>query len=287
MRHLQRAVTIGCMCIGVLVLVGSVSALFSPGLQAALSVPTIHRLTPTVGKMTTMKPRTGTPPVMQSTIQTLGTPGTMPSPTQATATPTQTTPTFLVQDTFQRMNARFWGNASDGQAWQGNANSSQSFAIVGGMGVVSNGQGAFEAIIGPRIGDAEAVCSGMVSLFHNGANNMGVVLRWADSNNWYKAYIDGNQLILLKRVAGMITVLQAVTFPAQAGKSYTLRFRAVGSMLTAKAWLTGQAEPALWLAMATDTALPSGFGGLRLLLQHNVTIQMTRFTEQAVTKNTP
>jgi len=222
---------------------------------------------------------------MQSTVQAMGTTGVMPSPTQMT--PTQTTPTFLVQDTFQRMNARFWGNASDGQTWQGNANSSQSFAIVGGMGVVSNGQGALEAIIGPRVGDAEVVCSGTVSLFHNGADNMGLVLRWTDSNNWYKAYIDGNQLILLKRVAGVITVLKAVTFPAQSGKSYTLRFRAVGSILAVKAWLTGQVEPVVWLVMATDTALPSGFGGLRLLLQNNVAIQMTLFTEQAVTKNTP
>lgn len=280
MRNLQRVVTIGCICIGVLVLVGTVSAMFSPGLQAALTVPLIHRMTPTIGTKNIMKPGAGTTPIIQATATT----GVIPLPTQVTMTMMSTT--FLAQDTFQRMDQRFWGKASDGQTWQGNANSSQNFTIVGHMGLVSHGQGAFEAILGPRVADAEVMCSGVVSLFSNGTTNMGLVLRWMDSNNWYKAYIDGNQLIVLKRVAGVTTVLKAVAFPALSGKSYALRFRAVGSMLAAKVWPTGQAEPAMWMVTATDTALSSGFGGLRLLLQNNVVAQMTLFTEQAVVKNT-
>nr|HET6904406.1 hypothetical protein [Ktedonobacteraceae bacterium] len=281
MRNLQRVVTIGCVCIGVLVLVGTVSAMFSPGLQAALTVPLIHRTMPTMGTKNMMGSGAGTTPIIQATA----TAGVIPLPTQVTMTMMSTT--FLAQDTFQRMDQRFWGKASDGQMWQGNANSSQNFTIAGHTGLVSHGQGAFEAILGPRVTDAEVMCSGVVSLFSNGATNMGLVLRWMDSNNWYKAYIDGNQLSLLKRVAGVTTVLKAVAFPALSGKSYTLRFRAVGSMLAAKVWPTGQAEPAMWMVTATDTTFLSGFGGLRLLLQNNVVAQMTLFTEQAVAKNTP
>jgi hypothetical protein len=279
MRNLQRVVTIGCVCIGLLVLVGTVSALFSPGLQAALTVPLNRRTSLTLGAKNTMNPGAGSTPI----IQAIATTGMIPLPTQATMMST----IFLAQDTFQRMDQRFWGKASDGQTWQGNANSLQNFTIAGRMGLVSHGQGAFEAILGPRVGDATVMCSGTMSLFSNGATNMGLVLRWVDSNNWYKAYIDGNQLVLLKRVAGVTTVLKAITFPALSGKSYTLRFRAVGSMLAAKVWPTGQAEPAMWMVTVTDTALSSGFGGLRLLLQSNVVIQMTLFTEQAVAKNTP
>ena len=285
MRILQRAVTIGCICIGLLVLVGTVSAMFSPGLQSALTVPASRLMTPTARGMNTMKSGNSTPPVMQPTVQSMGTTPVTTLPTQPTTTTMSTS--FLAQDTFQRMNQRFWGKATDGQTWQGNANSSQSFVIFGNMGVISNGMGAFEAILGPSISDAEVLCSGTVSLFTNAVNNLGLVLRWSDSNNWYKAYIDGNQLILLKRVAGNITLLKAVAFPAQSGQSYTLRFRALGSLLTAKAWLTGQPEPAQWQVMATDTSIASGFGGLRVLLQNNAVAQMTLFTEQAVTKNTP
>ena len=285
MRNLQRAVTIGCICIGLLVLVGTVSAMFSPGLKSALTVPASRLMTPTAKGMNTMKPSIVTTTVMQPTVQSIGTTAVTPMPAQPTAT--MTSPSYLAQDTFQRMNQPLWGKATDGQTWQGNANSSQSFAIDGNMGVISNGMGALEAILGPRVSDAEVLCSGSISLFTNGVNNLGLVLRWSDSNNWYKAYIEGNQLILLKRVMGIITLLKAVAFPAQSGQAYTLRFRAMGSLLMAKAWLTSQPEPAQWQVMATDTALTTGFGGLRVLLQLNAVAQLTLFREQTVIKNTP
>jgi len=257
MQNIHRLLTMGCVLIGLMVLVSTISAFFSPSLQAALTVPTRPGA---VQNIATQPPMNGTTPVM------------MPSPT---AMPT----TLLAQDTFQRNDQRFWGTASNGQIWGGNANSSPDFTVAGQTGMIANGPGIFDATLGPRTTDAEVVFSGSLSLFGEGNSNIGSVLRWTDTNNWYKAYLDGTQLILLKRVAGTMTRLNAANFPAQNGIEYTLRFRVVGSMLWARAWLTGQPEPATWLVTANDTALPSGFAGLRVVIQNGVVARIHMFTE--------
>jgi hypothetical protein len=192
---------------------------------------------------------------------------------------------LLAQDTFQRNDQQFWGTASDGQLWGGDAKISKNFSITGHAGAVMSGQGIFNATLGPRATDADVAFSGSLSLFSNGTSNIGSVLRWTDANNWYKAYIDGTQLILLKNVAGVVTRLNAVAFTAQNGIAYTLRFRVVGTMLSAKVWMSSQAEPTAWMVMATDTAIPSGLGGLRLVVQNGATAKITMFTEMMVPGN--
>src|SRR2546421_12648525 len=259
MKSIHRLLTIGCVLVGLMVLVSTISAFFSPSIQAALMVTT----TPGNKQNTavTTQPTTNTPKM-----------SSMPSPTALTAA-------LLAQDTFQRTNQRFWGTASDGQTWGGNANSSASFTVAGQTGFIGNGQGIFEASLGPRATDADVVFSGSLSLFGNGSSNIGSVLRWTDTNNWYKAYLDGKQLILLKKVAGNLTRLNVAVFPTQNNKEYTLRFRVVGSMLMAKAWLTDQAEPSTWMVTANDTSLTAGFGGLRVVVQKGVVARIHMFTE--------
>lgn len=273
MGNVQRLITIGCIVIGLLVLVGTVSAFFSPTIQAVLTVPSTHKLTPGSGSMnaiTTVAVRTQPAPKMTMTALS-------PSPAM-----------LLAQDTFQRGDQNLWGTASDGQRWGANANNLQSFSVAGQMGMIANGPGAFDATLGPCVGDADVVFSGSLNLFSPGAPdapNIGSILRWSDTNNWYKAYIDGSQFILIKKVAGKVTLLNAIPFPAQNGQAYTLRFRSVGTMLMAKAWLTGQAEPANWMVTANDTALSSGFGGLRIVLQKGSVARITMFMEMAAGMN--
>ncbi len=262
MQNIHRLLTMGCVLIGLMVLVSTISAFFSPSLQAALTVPTKPGA---VQNITTQPPMNGTTPVI------------LPSPTAMSTT-------VLAQDTFQRGDQRFWGTASDGQTWSANANNSPAFTIAGQAGIIANGPGIFDATLGPRTIDAEVAFSGSLSLFGEGSSNIGSVLRWTDTNNWYKAFLDGTQLILLKRVAGTMTRLNAANFPAQNGKEYTLRFRVVGSMLFARAWLTGQPEPATWIVTANDTALPSGFAGLRVVIQNGVVARIRVFTETAARK---
>jgi hypothetical protein len=94
-----------------------------------------------------------------------------------------------------------------------------------------------------------------------------MVLRWTDGNNWYKAYIDGTHLFLQKKVAGTTTTLTSVPFAATAGISYTIHMRVVGSTLTANVWASSGSEPSGWMLTSTDTALTSGYCGMRLLTQ--------------------
>jgi len=173
---------------------------------------------------------------------------------------------MLGTDTFQRANQSFWGTASDGQTWGGDANSLSAFSISGNAGLVSKtGSISYSAVLGPTASNAEVYATGSLSSFSN--SNFGDVLRWTDGNNWYKAYIDGSSLILQKKVNGVTTILASVPFAASAGTSYTIHFRVVGSILTANVWASSGNEPSGWMVTASDTTFTSGYCGMRFLTQ--------------------
>jgi len=204
-----------------------------------------------------------------------------PRPTPVGPTP-RPQAVILAQDDFQRPNQALWGDASDGSTWGGDANASAVFAIVDGTGQERGGQGFFNAILGPLVANEEVVYSGSVSHFDNLRDNLGAVLRWTDGNHYYKAYLDGVQLVLIKRVAGVVTRLGAVRFPAQGGVRYSLRFRVVGTQLLVRAWPARGTEPGTWMIAASDGELASGFGGLRALLEPGITITVTTFVERSI-----
>jgi hypothetical protein len=206
------------------------------------------------------------------------TPSPSPSPSP-TVTPSPTSGTTLGQDTFKRPNQAHWGIASDGQTWGGDANTNSVFSIVNNSGQVSNATTSYSAVLGPVSTNAEVVFSGSLSSYSN--NNLGAVLRWTDTNNWYKAYIDGVNLVVQKKVAGTTTVLGTASFAATAGTSYTLRFRVVGSTLYARVWQTGTTEPAAWMVTVTDSTFASGYCGLRMLAQNSATASYTSFLATA------
>lgn len=199
--------------------------------------------------------------------------------------PTITTPAtppanVLASDTFQRPDQRLWGIASDGQQWDGDANRLPLFSIVNGAGLIAGGEGVVQTVLGPVTADAEVSATGSVNQFGDGVN-FGVVLRWSDVNNWYKAYIDGSRLIILKRVGGMSRQIGQTTFAAQDNASYTLRFRAVGATLFAKVWPSAAPEPDGWLISLSDASLFSGRGGVRMVLSARSVITVTSFLETA------
>lgn len=254
-----RTARIGLLILGLILLVDILAARFSAGIQAALTLPAAHLR---FAAPTRVAPPTQLPAVTPTSSLTLPAKG------------------ILAQDTFQRANHVFWGIASDGQAWGADAKSSQSFAIVNHTGQVTNSNGVYDAILGPRAANAEVVFSG--SLTHYASSSLGAVLRWTDANNLYKVFLGGSQLILLKKVAGVMTVLKTVPFPAQDGMSYTLRFRVIGSLLLARAWPAAQVEPSTWMLMATDNDLVSGYGGLRLVMQNGTTATISSFMESSL-----
>src|SRR6185437_5492579 len=197
------------------------------------------------------------------------TPTNSPTPTATnspTPTPTGTPGPGLGTDTFQRTNQSLWGTASDGQTWGGDANSQSVFSISGDAGRVSKTNGtSYSAVLGPQASNAEVYATGSISSFTN--SNFGDVLRWTDGNNWYKAYIDGSNLIIQKKVNGISSNLASVPFVATAGTAYTIHFRVVGSALTANVWASSGSEPGGWMVTASDSTLTSGYCGMRFLTQ--------------------
>ncbi len=204
------------------------------------------------------------------------TPTPPPSPT---ILPTSTPGTIIAQDTFHRANQSLWGTASDGNVWGADANTQSVFSITSNTGQVSNGNGIYNAVLGPAIGNSEVLFSGTINSFNN--SNFGAVLHWSDTNNLYKGYIDGSNVIIQKRVNGVSTIIGSTPFTATAGTSYTVRFRIVGSTLTIKAWQTGTQEPANWMVTATDSTFSSGFCGLRTQVQSGTILDVTSFQAMA------
>ncbi len=200
--------------------------------------------------------------------------GITPTPT-VTPSPSSTPGTTLAKDTFQRANQTYWGKASDGQTWGGDANSSNVFSIAGNTGKVANGSTSYSAVLGPVATNAQVLFSGSMSNFTS--TNLGAALRWTDGNNWYKAYIDGTNLIVQKKVKGTTTILGQVSFAATAGTSYTLRFSVIGTTLSAKVWKTGNTEPTNWMVTVTDSSLQSGYCGLRMQVQNGAVATYTSF----------
>ena len=101
--------------------------------------------------------QTNVPPPTQTVGSTpTMTPTNTPSPTVTTSpTPSPSPGTTLAQDTFQRPNQAHWGTASDGQTWGGDANTASVFSLVNNSGQVSNGNGIYNAVLGPAATDAE------------------------------------------------------------------------------------------------------------------------------------
>lgn len=219
-------------------------------------------------------------------------PITTPTPTPtvtATPTPTMTpTPTpisnVLAKDTFIRSNQTFWGTASDGHIWGTDANTSNKFSISSNHGVISNGSTNYTGTLGPIITNAELLFSGKMSTFNN--TNLGSVLRLTDENNWYKAYLEGDDLIIQKKVNGTTTTLASVPFNAANNTEYFVRFNVNGSTLSARAWKTTDIEPTSWMATATDTTFTSGHAGLRSLVQNSVIATYTSFLLTGTAANT-
>jgi hypothetical protein len=257
MNNLPRF--IGLTMLGILLAGGVLSSFYVHSIEAALTIPSNVRGAPT----STIAPTT-----------------TVITPAAAVTT---VTANILVEDTFQRVDRLFWGTSSDGHPWGADAQTKKVFSIAGKAGQVANGQGTFDATIGPIIADAEVEFSGSMSQFAQ--SNLGAVLRWNDANDWYKSYIDGKSLVVLKRVGGMATRLGAIPFTARAGMLYTVRFRVVGTTLSARVWQTGNAEPTNWLVTVTDNTFQNGYGGLRLLLENGTVATITTFKETAVTAN--
>jgi hypothetical protein len=244
------------------------------GVPASTALPT--PITPGLPTATPIGTSTPSPTATSVPSPTPTATATTPTPTATvTVTPTPGPGTTLAQDTFQRADQKFWGTASNGQTWGGDANTQAAFSIHNNVGQIANGSGPYNAVLGPSATDAEVLFTGSMSSFTN--NNLGALLRWQDNNNWYKAYINGTSLVIQAKVNGTTTTLTQAAFPATANTAYNLRFRIVGTTLSAKAWSTTTTEPATWTATTTNASLTSGQCGLRIQVLGSTSASITAF----------
>lgn len=283
-RLSPRAIRIGLMALGLILLLDLITMRFSAQVQSALTLPRavfnnnslqVPAVKPTA---TTGVSSNGKTTVGKTAVATATSVATTPTATTTTsAMPT----TMLAQDTFQRPDQQFWGMASDGQSWAGDAAKSPAFSITNHTGQLSgSGSAIYDSLLGNPVADSEVLVSGSVS--HFAAANMGALLRWTDGNNLYKVFIDGTNLTAIKKVNGAISTLQSVPFAAKDGVSYSLRVRVIGTAIMARVWQAGQPEPSNWMLMASDSELTSGYDGLRLIAQNAITITITSFAELKV-----
>jgi hypothetical protein len=244
-------------------LAGLTAGVFTNSIRRALTLPMQMSTKNVVAPMQPAKQVTPNVPQQQPTMGAVATQQQMPQ-------------NILAQDTFQRTNQNLWGTASDGRQWNGDANAqASSFSVTANHGLIA-GPGTFNALLGSSATNIEALLDGSLSHF-DGTANLGVVLRYTDTNNWYKALIDGKHLTVLKRANGQTTQLASVAFAAQDAQTYMLRFRVVGVMLFARAWPVGTPEPAAWMITTTDMTFQSGLAGVRVVLQQGLTISITSF----------
>jgi hypothetical protein len=247
-----------------LVIGGLFAGLFAGSIERTLVVPSPRLATPT----TTLK--------QSVKVQVMP---TMPS--QMLANP-------IAQDTFQRQNQPLWGTSSDSNLWGGDANNPNDqtvFSIVNQSGQIANGPGNFNALLGPATTDADVTISAQINAFTGNAN-LGVVLRWQDANNWYKALIDGTRLRVIRNLQGTTDTLSSMLFNAQGGRLYDLRFRALGTMLLVKVWLAGTQQPTTWMIVTTDSGLNTGKAGIRVVMLRNTVITVKLFQNTIVNDNT-
>jgi hypothetical protein len=251
-----------------LVIGGLFAGLFAGSIERALMVPASSSVTPT--------------PALKQSVKVQVTP-TMPS--QMTQ-PIPANP--IARDNFQRQNQPLWGTSSDSNLWGGDANNPNNqtvFSIVNQSGQIANRQGTFNALLGQPTNDADVTISAQINAF-TGNVNLGVVLRWQDANNWYKALIDGTRLRLIRNLQGTTDTLSSMPFNAQGGRFYNLRFRALGAMLLAKAWLADTQQPTAWMIVTTDNGLNTGQAGIRVVMLRNTIITVKSFQDTMVNDNT-
>lgn len=239
---------------------GGLTAVFFPAVSAALS-PVPAPLPP------------------QATVPRAG-----PSPTRPPE-PGATGP-IIAQDSFHRPAQPFWGTASDGQMWGGQANRSRAFHIVYDQGVVQREGGpttSYDAFLGKPVLDSEIDVAFALSHPASSARCVfGIYLRWQNAGTWDRLTMTGSMLNLSRAIGGHIQHLLAQPFYARVGVWYTLQFRAVGSHLFASVWPANTPAPTHWLLTVHDAAITTaGLGGLHFVLARGASIHIASFLETA------
>ncbi len=187
------------------------------------------------------------------------------------------TNTIVAKDTFQRSNQTHWGRASDGQnTWGADASVNSIYQITNNFGQISNGSGISNGVLGPsNLTDSQVIATVQVGSFTN--TDIGVLLRYKDNDNWYKAYFDGSNFLIRRMLSDNNTVLTQTSFKAYSNNNYTIKFQVVGINLSAKVWRTSDSEPNNWMLQTSDDNFSSGYAGIGVSTQNGSVVKYSSF----------
>ena len=184
----------------------------------------------------------------------------------------------IAADAFERSVAVGLGSADTGGAWTVTGWTG-SASVSGGKGhlqVSKAGGRATASLDGIAAQDVAVQATVALPQMPTGGGLYVSVLGRKSGTNDYRAVLKvtatgGVTLGLSREVAGVETKLRTVTVPGLTytpGTLVTVRFDLAGSgttVLNAKAWLAGSAEPAAWLVTSSDSAPElQGPGGIGL-----------------------
>jgi hypothetical protein len=179
-------------------------------------------------------------------------------------------------DAFGRSVSNAWGTADTGQSWTQTGGAASEYSVgsgVGTMAVAALNTSRIMTMTAPSA-DVDLQSDFATSVLATGGSHYAaVVARYTDVNNYYmiRAQVGTDQTIILslrRRIAGVeVELASAPTgLTHAAGTYFTLRMRILGSVLWAKAWPVGSAEPD-WMLSAADTGITvKGSMGVRSIL---------------------
>lgn len=164
----------------------------------------------------------------------------------------------------------WWSPASNSDNWTAQAATS-TFSFSGSQGQTTNSTTANVATLNGTIGGNNKTWydSLVQANFQrtNTSDGTGVVARFQNINNYYRAFLNNaSQLVITKVVGGTATVLGTPFSPTDGSQNanahYTIKFLVQGfglngtvNNLQAKIWLVGTGEPAGYQVTATDASL--------------------------------
>lgn len=169
-----------------------------------------------------------------------------------------------ISDTFTRTVASGWGTADTGQAWTATGGVATDYDVTGGQGrhLIPSGDVQRRTTVPSPQADVDIYADvGVDQLALTQPLFGGVTARVVDSSNFYLARTQWNTagtivFSLRKVVAGVATVLDiwSVTLPYSAGQMFTIRFQLRSTLLRAKLWPAGTAEPDEWAVQELDSS---------------------------------
>ncbi|WP_230536476.1 hypothetical protein [Streptomyces sp. OUCMDZ-3434] len=174
-----------------------------------------------------------------------------------------------VFDTFQRTVTGGWGTASGGLPWLLGGGAAADRSVSAGRGVVTVSSATISAVriqvlAGP-LGDAEVRVRMSVPQVSTGAALVpGVLLRYADGSNYYRARLHfnpgGTLSTSITRTVTQVGSTVTVSGDYTAASEFEVRARVDGHRIRMRVWPVGGAEPTIWHQDQTITTDPIEHG---------------------------